>query len=270
MRWCLFSSKGLVNEHGKVLFVMSTIQDISEYKQSETDTMQIISHFEYRIAEFINEIEHLQSQMQFSEEYKQKFIETASHEFRTPLSIIQTNCEIIQRYGSDVLGSEAITRRFQTIYKSVRQLTDLLDSALGIDRVIRRENNDTSGLPLPSSNTGHPMFSDQKELRTSIISPSIVVKTETPTNTVMQEKQERNDQLLHLPEENTKILIHDLQNPLASIMLTSSSLERNWNKMPLPDFMKSLQSIGHHGRRMNERNDYAFFGYSFIRRFVFS
>jgi len=66
-------------------------------------------------------------------ELKTRFISTASHEFRTPLTAILSSTELIQRYGYK-WNSEKINEHIKKIKISINNLTKLLDDVLTMSR----------------------------------------------------------------------------------------------------------------------------------------
>jgi signal transduction histidine kinase/YHS domain-containing protein len=66
--------------------------------------------------------------------------------------------------------------------------------------------------------------------------------------------KERNEYLLNLHNEKNdwlQMLVHDLKNPLASIMLAGSFLERYWQRMSLTEFTRNTATIQTSANRMN-------------------
>jgi signal transduction histidine kinase len=62
-------------------------------------------------------------------ELKSRFITTTSHEFRTPLAIVLTSAELLERLGTDC-SEERRSRYFQKIREAVRSMTTILTNAL--------------------------------------------------------------------------------------------------------------------------------------------
>jgi signal transduction histidine kinase len=60
---------------------------------------------------------------------QKQFIDMVSHEFRTPLTIIDGNAQIIQRRG-DLLEPETLEKRSQTIRSSVSRLINMMEGIL--------------------------------------------------------------------------------------------------------------------------------------------
>lgn len=67
-------------------------------------------------------------------EIKTRFISTASHEFRTPLTAVFSSAELIQRYGRK-WNEEKLGEHVRRIKNSVDYITQLLDEVLTISRV---------------------------------------------------------------------------------------------------------------------------------------
>ncbi|MBW4525747.1 MAG: response regulator [Phormidium tanganyikae FI6-MK23] len=67
-------------------------------------------------------------------ELKSRFITTASHEFRTPLSIVLTSAELLERLGADC-PEDRRSRYFQKIREAVQSMTTILTNALTLRRM---------------------------------------------------------------------------------------------------------------------------------------
>lgn len=62
-------------------------------------------------------------------ETKSRFVMTVSHQFRTPLTIIQSSKELLERYG-DRMPPEQRQQRFSAIDQSVRDIVGILDDTI--------------------------------------------------------------------------------------------------------------------------------------------
>ncbi len=65
---------------------------------------------------------------------KTRFVSMTSHEFRTPLTTIMSNAEMLERYGQK-WAEEKRVLAFQRIHESVKQMVSLLDDVLMIGKV---------------------------------------------------------------------------------------------------------------------------------------
>jgi len=66
-------------------------------------------------------------------EMKSKFVSTASHEFRTPLSTMLSSAELLEHY-SDSLGAEEKRNLLQTIQASAKRMSEMIDDVLTLGR----------------------------------------------------------------------------------------------------------------------------------------
>jgi signal transduction histidine kinase len=66
-------------------------------------------------------------------ELKARIVTQTSHEFRTPLAVLVSASDVLQRYG-DRLTTEQRNSRIEKIRGAVRQMTDLLDDVLMFGR----------------------------------------------------------------------------------------------------------------------------------------
>jgi signal transduction histidine kinase len=67
-------------------------------------------------------------------ELQTRFVAQASHEFRTPLSVILASAEVLKRYAARMSGAQQ-QERLTKIEGSVRHMVDLLDDVLVVGRV---------------------------------------------------------------------------------------------------------------------------------------
>ena len=67
-------------------------------------------------------------------ELKSRFVSTASHEFRTPLSSILSSVDLISMYTSEAQRSKR-EKHIQKIRKSVKSLTNILNDFLSLGRI---------------------------------------------------------------------------------------------------------------------------------------
>ena len=66
-------------------------------------------------------------------EMKARFVSQASHEFRTPLTVIAAASDVVKRYG-DRLTPAQIAERMERIRGAARQMTELLEDVLTLGR----------------------------------------------------------------------------------------------------------------------------------------
>jgi PAS domain S-box-containing protein len=147
----IFSSKIEIN--GKT-YLHSINHDITDRKIAERELKNYREHLEELVETRTEELDHLNSdlivqlqkrkelEMMLREslekekelnELKTRFISTASHEFRTPLTSILSSAELIQRYGKK-WSEEKYNTHIDKIKTSVEYLTKLMEDVLTISR----------------------------------------------------------------------------------------------------------------------------------------
>jgi PAS domain S-box-containing protein len=106
----------LRDDHSTPLGIVAVNRDITERKKFEETLFQTLER-----EKELNEM-------------KSRFVSMASHEFRTPLTIILSSAETILRYRQK-LSEEQQTRRLHIITEQVHHLTDLVTNVLDLERI---------------------------------------------------------------------------------------------------------------------------------------
>ncbi|NEO86209.1 MAG: CBS domain-containing protein [Spirulina sp. SIO3F2] len=99
------------NEQGEIFQYLAIRLDITEQKNAESAIIQL-----------------LKKERELSE-LKSRFVTMASHEFRTPLSLISSSTGILQDYG-DRLSTPKKQKHLDRIQGAVKQITQLIEDVL--------------------------------------------------------------------------------------------------------------------------------------------
>lgn len=106
----------LPDTRGIIREILVVIQNIAEQKKAEK---------EVRMA--------LQKEKELNE-LKSKFVSTASHEFRTPLSTILSSVSLVERYTKPEEAEKRL-KHVERIKSSVKNLTDILNDFLSLEKL---------------------------------------------------------------------------------------------------------------------------------------
>lgn len=115
IRWQQWSDRALFDEQGNFIECQAVGRDITQLKQAEVEIRKA-----------------LEKERELSE-LRASFVSMVSHEFRTPLTTIQSSAELLERY-SDRLAQEKKQNHFIRIQTAVRRMTQLLDDVLTIGK----------------------------------------------------------------------------------------------------------------------------------------
>lgn len=131
------------------------IHDLSDIKEAQQKVIRINATLEEKVEERTNELESVVNQLltvnkklEEKEErlrlalakekelndLKTRFVSTASHEFRTPLSTILSSASLIEKYSEGEQQDKRI-RHTQRIRDSVKHLTAILNDFLSISKL---------------------------------------------------------------------------------------------------------------------------------------
>lgn len=89
--------------------------------------------FEVMSAEVVEELLQAKEAAVRANVDKSRFLSTVAHEFRTPLSILTSSTDILDRYG-ERLNREERTQQNDRIRNAARRMSDLVDSVLSYNR----------------------------------------------------------------------------------------------------------------------------------------
>ncbi len=110
-------------------------QHLEQLVKERTNELALVNaRLQHEIAERQRSKAEINQALDELRELKSRFITTASHEFRTPLSIVLTSAELLERLGADC-PEERRSRYFQKIREAVRSMTTILTNALTLRKM---------------------------------------------------------------------------------------------------------------------------------------
>jgi PAS domain S-box-containing protein len=95
--------------------IVCSLRDITERKQMEDDLRRTLAD-----ERELNEL-------------KTRFVSMVSHDFRTPLTIIRSSADILQRYQAQ-LDEERKSKQFEKIYGQIERMTALLNDVIAVNQ----------------------------------------------------------------------------------------------------------------------------------------
>ncbi len=125
-----------ISERKKAELALKDANELLELKvQERTEELQVLVHtLKEQIAvreRAENEILKMLKREKVLNELKTGFVSMVSHEFRTPLTIIRTSAQIIEKFDKKLTGSEK-SEYLQRIMKTVDFMKDLIENAIFI------------------------------------------------------------------------------------------------------------------------------------------
>ncbi len=117
--WCLISTAPMYSGQGEYIGAISLNLDISDRKNAEEEIRKALEK-EKELGEL-----------------KSRFVSMTSHEFRTPLTTIRTNVELLQFHleQMDAADRGKLDKNFTRIESEIKRLTDLMNDVLTIGRI---------------------------------------------------------------------------------------------------------------------------------------
>lgn len=115
IRWQQWSDRAVFDDQGNFIECQAVGRDITQLKQAEVDILMAL--------EKEREVSELRS----------SFVALVSHEFRTPLTIIQSSTDLLENYNHK-LSDEKKLKLFGRVQGAVRRMTNLLEDVLLIGK----------------------------------------------------------------------------------------------------------------------------------------
>ena len=128
--WRIFEA--MVSNLLKDDFVRAVVlnsRDVTEQRESGIELEKYRSHLEELVDKRTRELTAALEQEKKAAEQQRIFVSMVSHEFRTPLTIIDGNAQIIQKRGNS-LSPEMLEKRTGTIRQAVERLVRLIETIL--------------------------------------------------------------------------------------------------------------------------------------------
>jgi PAS domain S-box-containing protein len=133
--WTMVAGSPFLDSIGNYSGSLAMITDISERKQTEARLQELNNQLELRVRERTTEVVSAMTQLEQSYATQRRFIADASHDIRTPLTVIRAEVDLLlRRDGYDQITVEAL-QRVVTESKRLERITDDLILLATLDAV---------------------------------------------------------------------------------------------------------------------------------------
>jgi PAS domain S-box-containing protein len=123
-----------LDEKGKPYQYVAIRSDITQRKQGEQEILKMKAELEDKVTARTLELTQSLEREKELNEMKSRFVSIASHEFRTPLSSILSSTSLLEKYTAPE-NAEKRDKHFERIKISVKNLTEILEDFLSIDKL---------------------------------------------------------------------------------------------------------------------------------------
>ena len=134
----------VLNDTQEMLYVIATSVNITDRKkakfQQELLNKNLEENVKKRTKELMNSEIKLRDSLCKEKELgklKSSFVTTASHQFRTPLAVIQSNAELLEMFSKDLINHPPLNyqRATDRIKSAITKMTDLMDEVLILGKI---------------------------------------------------------------------------------------------------------------------------------------
>ncbi|UII30653.1 PAS domain-containing sensor histidine kinase [Fulvivirga ulvae] len=126
-RWIQETGKPTYAPDGEFTGYMGSCTDVHDQRMAQEE-------LELKVIQRTRELNDTLEREKAVSEMKSRFVSMASHEFRTPLSIILSSVSLIEQYAGTE-QNERLNKHLQRIRASINNLTEILNDFLSIDKL---------------------------------------------------------------------------------------------------------------------------------------
>lgn len=132
--WISWTNKVVLDEHGKVVEILSIGNDITDSLEAERKILELNVSLEKRVEQRTEELQAALVRAEAADKIKSAFLATMSHELRTPLNSIIGFTGIILQGLAGPLNAEQ-TKQLSMVRGSAKHLLELINDVLDISKI---------------------------------------------------------------------------------------------------------------------------------------
>lgn len=191
--WQEWTDRAFFDKFGRVIEYQSIGRDITERIESEQIKEKFTSELEIKVRERTNELLQTQKQLRKAlrkekqlSQIKSRFVSTASHQFRTPMAIIQSNSELLELLANSTKNPEDTPERIKKaayrINAEVARMTQLMDEILVLGKISsgaispKKTPTDLVKLIKDQANTFNELYNNRRTVRVDVEGSQRAVK----------------------------------------------------------------------------------------------
>ncbi len=127
------SMSAIMNDMNEISGLMCTVRDVSERKLTEKRLREFTRELELKVDERTKELHDALAKEKDLSELKTRFMSMVSHEFRTPLTVILSSTQLLQRYATRMTDAQK-NDHFVTVQREVSHLVNMLNDVMTLGR----------------------------------------------------------------------------------------------------------------------------------------
>jgi PAS domain S-box-containing protein len=125
--WAIVSANPVFDKHGTIIGSLGMVTDITDRKRAEEALQEAHDKLELRVQERTAEIVAMMAQLEQAHAMQKRFVADASHDLRTPLTVIRAELDLLLNHGNLLPDTR---RSLNRVAAEARRLNSLADDLL--------------------------------------------------------------------------------------------------------------------------------------------
>ena len=137
IKWISSTTRIIKSTDGTPYFMTGIAKDITDQKNAQNQLNQLNDNLEIKVKNRTLELEESLEREKELGKLKSTFVTTASHQFRTPLAVIQSNAQLLEMFNAS--GKKIEPERYKKvsgrITEAIAKMTGLMDDVLILGKI---------------------------------------------------------------------------------------------------------------------------------------